>query len=171
MHPTKTLMTGIAAATLVALNTPNATAEVVVAPAPPPHVTTERESVRPNLPLMGTGLITLTVGYAPALVVAIESDHKGDDKLFIPVVGPWLDMGKRGCDPLEVNCGSSGIETAALITDGVVQGLGALQIVAGLVTPQYRTVVHSASNGKPRVRIAPSSLGGRGYGLFAAGTF
>jgi len=67
--------------------------------------------------------------------VAIGSDHKGDDQLFIPVVGPWLDIGKRGCSgatvptsdgPFEVasgeHCGSSDIETAALIADGTIHG-------------------------------------------------
>src|SRR5262249_23148051 len=84
----------------------------------------EESHILPNPALLGGGLGTIVLGYTPAMIVGIVSDHKGDDKLFIPVVGPWLDLGQRGCSgttvvgpngPFDVsdqkNCGTSGIET------------------------------------------------------------
>jgi hypothetical protein len=172
-------LAGLSASASAQTVTPNP--PVIVTPPPstaapyPPTVVAESKTVRPNVPLLGAGLATVAIGYAPALIVGIVSDHKGDDKLFIPVVGPWLDMGQRGCDTGEfVNCGSSGIETAALIVDGAVQGIGALAFVGGLLTTQHKTVVHTAARAdanKPRVQFAPTSMGGHGYGLTAAGTF
>src|SRR4051794_33130756 len=128
----------------------HAQSTTVVVPPPPTPVVAERNVV-PNPTLFRSGVGTFVVGYAPAVVVGIVSDHKGDDNLFIPVVGPWLDLGKRDCSgatvltsdgPYEVasrsNCGTSDIETAALIATGVVQGAGVLQMLGSLFVPQKR---------------------------------
>ena len=188
MHSKHCAITVATVAALAGLSA-SATAQTAVTPRPPVVVTpspsvavtptptavvAEKEAVRPNIPLLAGGTLVLAVGYAPAVITGIISDHKGDDKLFIPVVGPWLDMGERGCDTGEVfNCGSSGIETAALIVDGAVQGIGALAMVGSLFIPEHKTVVRAAraDTDRPRIQVAPTSMGGHGYGLIAAGTF
>src|SRR5262245_51524569 len=86
--------------------------------------------------LLGTGVATLVLGYGPSWSVAMSSDHKGDDMLLLPVVGPWFDLANRGCSGETVSCGTSPLERAALITDGVVQGLGALQIMGAFFVSQ-----------------------------------
>jgi hypothetical protein len=154
---------------------------VVVPVGPPPRAAAEHTMV-PNPPIFSSGVSAFTVGYVPAVVAGFISDHKGDDNLFIPVVGPWLDLGNRSCSgatlstdngPFEIasgkHCGTSDIETFALIASGVFQGVGALGIVASFVVPARAVVV--ADPKKPSLAIAPSSFGGRGAGAVVAGQF
>jgi hypothetical protein len=144
----------------------------------------EESRILPNPALLGGGLGTIVLGYTPAMIVGIVSDHKGDNKLFIPVVGPWLDLGQRGCSGTTVvgpngpfdlssqqNCGTSGIETAALIVTGVVQGVGAAEMVASFFIPQRRFAPVHASKKTPTLTVGPSSFGGRGWGAVAGGQF
>jgi hypothetical protein len=139
-------------------------------------------SVLPNPTLLGSGAGTFVLGYAPAVVVGIVSDHKGDDNLFIPVAGPWIDLGKRDCSgatiltsngPFELasrsNCGTSDIERAALITTGIVQGAGVLQMLASLFVPDRRVTVVAHSRG-PKIMVAPTYFAG-GAGAMASGRF
>ena len=124
--------------------------------------------------LLGSGVGTFVVGYAPSVVVGIVGDHKGDDNLFIPVVGPWLNLGKRDCSgatvltsngPYELasrsNCGTSDIERAALIASGVVQGAGVLQMLGSLFVPQRRVDVVVGSRG-PSFSVTPTYFRGGG---------
>jgi hypothetical protein len=188
MKPKRTVLT-LAGATMLKVLMPTSahaqTTTVVTTPVPVSTPVTAEKNVLPNPPMFVSGLTTFAIGYAPALGVAIGSNHKGDDQLFIPVAGPWLDIGKRGCSgvtvptadgPFEVasgqNCGSSNIETAALIADGTIQGLGILQVVASLIVPEKRvTVVGSSQKKKPSFAVAPTSFAGRGAGAVAAGRF
>src|SRR5882762_4110338 len=73
----------------------------VLAPAAPAAVVAER-SVLPNPGLLGVGIGTFVVSYGPAVAVGAISDHKGDHNLFIPVAGPWIDLGNRDCSGLTV---------------------------------------------------------------------
>ena len=157
------------------------TTVMVPPPAPPPTVMVERP-VLPNPVLMRGGFAILAVGYVPAAVVGILSEHKGDANLLIPVAGPWLDLAMRDCSgtvtltydgPVEVStgnrCGSNGTEQAALIVDGIVQGIGALGIVGSLVIPERRLMAWASTS--PSFTLGPSSFGGRGMGAVAAGRF
>jgi len=92
------------------------------------------ERTWPNRPLLITGAVVLVGSYGASAIVAAASDRKADDKLYYPVVGPWLDLKNRDCD---INpCGSDGFNKALLIADGAVQGLGALSVILGLVLPE-----------------------------------
>ena len=51
------------------------------------------EFVRPNGVLLATGGLTLLGSYIPSIVVAASSDHDGDNWLYVPVIGPWVDLG------------------------------------------------------------------------------
>jgi hypothetical protein len=148
---------------------------------PPPRIAAER-SVLPNPALLSSGVGALTVSYVPSVIVAMISDHKADDNLYIPVAGPWLSLANRGCSgptvltesgPLEIssgrNCGTSGIEGFFLVADGILQGVGALGIVGAFLVPERMAVV--AEQRPPSFAIAPSSLGGRGAGAMAVGSF
>jgi len=137
------------------------------APAP---VVGEPRSSGPNAYLLRSGLFTLGLAYAPALVVAIESDRSADDHLYIPVAGPWLDLGNRGdCNG---DCNGETANKVLLVTDGIFQGLGALQIVGALVFPQSHGV--TVAGGEPgsdvSVSLAPARFLG-GQGVMAVGEF
>ena len=91
----------------------------------------------PNVPLLVTGLVLFGGSYGASAIVGAASDRKADDKLFIPVVGPWLDLHQRDCDANP--CSHEGLNKALLIGDGVLQGVGALGMVLSLVIPQSTT--------------------------------
>jgi hypothetical protein len=140
--------------------------------------------VLPNPVLFRGGAAVLAVGYIPAVGVAFFSDHKGDANLFIPVAGPWIDLGTRDCSgavvltydgPVESStgsrCGSSGTEQAALIIDGIVQGVGALGILGSLMIPERRLMSWASPSPFQNLMVGPSSFSGRGMGAVAAGRF
>ncbi|HEY8946826.1 MAG TPA: hypothetical protein VIM73_21435 [Polyangiaceae bacterium] len=133
------------------------------------------ETIGPNRKLLGSGIWTLGLSYVPAVVVAVESDLPADDNLFIPVAGPWLDYGTRDCP----ECNHETLNKVLLVTDGVFQGIGALQIVGSFLFLETRTTQASsgrptstatAESARPPLRIVPARLAS-GYGLTARGYF
>lgn len=162
---------------------------VVVAPEPAPQQTVvvpRREGVveesTPNTALISSGLFTLAIPYVSSVVVATQSDHPGDNNLYIPVAGPWIDLANRGdCgNPGQSSCDNETTYKVLLVADGVLQGIGALEILGGLLVPEHRAVAGSehprtqtasAKVFDPHVRVAPSAVGRGGYGLAAVGTF
>src|SRR5712691_6145988 len=113
---------------------------VVVSPVPAP--TGGERAAPPDIAVLVAGIAILAVGYGPSAFVPMHGDHKGDDRLYVPVIGPWLDLANRECTgatmataggPIELAsrqpCGTSAIEEAALITSGILQGVGGLQIM------------------------------------------
>src|SRR5579859_6043187 len=94
-------------ATIVAV--PAESTVPVTAPSPVPDPFRARyETRRPNLVMTGGGLITLGVSYSLAAIAGAVSSHQGDGRLFVPIVGPWLDLGARG------GCGMTGATTCAI---------------------------------------------------------
>ncbi len=98
------------------------------------HVVTHRYTAA-----LVTGVIILSLAYLPSAYAGGASSRSGDRALFVPVVGPWIDLaGRERCTtpvtdalPLDPCVG----ETAArvgLVTSGVAQALGALLIAVGL---------------------------------------
>jgi hypothetical protein len=100
--------------------------------------TTERSSL-PNGPLLATGVVVLGAPYGASAIAAARSDSDTDDKLYYPVVGPWMALNDRDCsaDP----CSRKTLDTTLLIGSGVLQGLGALSVLSSLFIPT--TTTHS----------------------------
>ena len=146
-------------------------------------VRTERtETSGPNRQLLRAGAWTLGVSYVPALVVAIKSERRGDDYLYYPVVGPWMDLANRG-DCATCSRDHETLNQGLLIADGVFQGVGALQIVGAFLMPERQTVVQTETVSRAkalspvakeqagiRLRLRPVRLSG-GYGLQAIAKF
>jgi hypothetical protein len=116
--------------------TPTPTAPVLQEP----YITAaaERSSV-PNVPLLTTGVVVLGASYGASVIGAARSDTDTDDKLYYPVVGPWLTLHDRDCDVDA--CERKTLDTTLLIGSGVLQGLGALSILGSLFIPT--TTTHS----------------------------
>jgi hypothetical protein len=77
------------------------------------------------------GVIITGVGYGAALGTAYGwADAPGSNELKIPVVGPWIALGKAGCPASDPDCGFSlylrGFLTAL---EGMIQ-IGGLGLVA-----------------------------------------
>jgi hypothetical protein len=153
------------------------TAPPVVVPQPAPIVDTTQthtESAGPDLRTIGGGLITLGVSYSIGIAVAANSDHHGDRHLYVPVIGPWLDLGDRGG-----NCSQSGscdketFNRFLIAADGVFQALGVLSIVSGFVFEPKRevTMTTTTATTRPTLQITPVEYAHGGLGLAALGTF
>jgi hypothetical protein len=125
----------------------------------------------PNRRLIGSGLITFGLSYIPALVVAGTSDVSADHHLYVPIVGPWLDLGGRpGCGPGQISCDAETTNKVLLVFDGIFQGIGAITTVAGFLSPERHEVVSAADSDKPTLHLAPANVAS-GYGLAAFGSF
>jgi hypothetical protein len=125
---------------------------------------------QPDYALVGTGLLLFAGPYIASVVVAAESNHSGDEHLYIPVVGPWLDLADRNCGPNDIACNNEGMNKALLIGNGILQGVGVVTAVAGFLFPEKRVVSPATTTGA-RVKVLPIGLGRGGYGLGAIGTF
>jgi hypothetical protein len=127
----------------------------------------------PNADLVGVGIFTIALPYFASVGVAMGSEI--DHDLYIPVAGPWMDLAHRP------DCG--GYQMAAcsdmepfykvlLIEDGILQGIGALEVLAGMASssPHHSSETAKSSN-KPTLHVAPAPVGRSGYGIGAVGTF
>jgi hypothetical protein len=123
--------------------------------------------------LVISGLVTLTLAYAPAFVMANQSTLAIDQRLYAPVAGPWIDLANRPtCGSVAISCTNEVANQAMLITDGIVQALGAVELLVGLATLANDASTTTAKvEEKPGVHVSPAQLGAGSYGLVAVGKF
>lgn len=144
------------------------TAPVVLGASDEPVIdTATTKSSVPNRPLLITGSIFLVGSYGASAIVGAISDRSADEKLFYPVVGPWMDLSDRGCD--ERSCSNETLNQVLLIGSGVGQGLGALGMLLSVVIPE-KTTQHWYLVGNSELMVAPQ-LGPNMTGLAAFGSF
>jgi hypothetical protein len=160
---------------------PAAPPATVVETAPPPPQTTvvaappARETVAssgPNAMLFKSGLFVFGIPYGTSVVVAATSSRDEDKDLFVPVVGPWMDFGSRhDCGSLgNPSCSGETAVKVLLAADGIFQAIGAIELVSAFLVQDSPAVVAKKDN-EPHVMMAPSRVGGTGYGFAAVGTF
>jgi hypothetical protein len=134
---------------------------------PPSDLPAPEEHSWVNKPLLITGSALLVAGYVPALVVSQTSERPIDqNKLILPVVGPWMNLADRDCDDRE--CQHEDRNKTLLIADGVVQGVGALSMLLSLALPG-KTTQNWYLIGD--TKVGPMYVGKSVYGLGAAGKF
>jgi hypothetical protein len=119
-----------------------------------------------NAPVFATGALIFAGSYGASAVVASTSEHPGADRLYVPVVGPWLALNDWGNCPIEQpRCDENTTEKVLLVADGVFQGAGVITMLTGLLVPSTHTVV-----GTPRTaaktRITPTHNGFAVIGKF-----
>ena len=136
----------------------------------------ETVSTGPSRALLQSGIWTLGLSYIPAVVVASESERAADRRLYVPVAGPWLDLASRGNCPSTTACDHETTNKVLIVADGIFQGVGALNIVGAFLFPETRTVTVSSSTHSIRtpsltLRVVPTQVAGRAYGLAAVGSF
>lgn len=160
---------------------------VTTPPSPPPPVATstttitsaeyyegvgaEKPSWSPNKPLLGLGSALFVGTYGASVIVGAASGNDADKKLFIPVVGPWIDMGERSCGFGQCNA-TEDFNNALLVASGVAQAAGIGFVVASLFVPDSsssRSIAKAPP--KPEVHVLPTSFGRAGAGVGAVGTF
>lgn len=131
----------------------------------------ERSGTLPNRFLLRSGMFTLGAAYVPALVVATESERSEDKHLYAPIVGPWFDLAAR--NDCAGECSGGTLTKALLVTDGVFQGLGALQIIGSFVLPEAPAVALRNAHGSPALAfsLTPANFGRGANGVLALGHF
>lgn len=127
----------------------------------------------PNRLILAAGIAAFAGSYGTSVIVAAANSNSYDNNLYIPLLGPWLDLQNRpGCGgPGEAHCtGRESTERAGLVLSGVFQALGLMTVAVGLIVPEKRHTKTLAKTDAPRLRVAPA-LVRSGYGLAADGTF
>jgi hypothetical protein len=124
-------------------------------------------SSRPNRPLLITGAILLGGSYGASAIVAATSERREDEKLYYPVVGPWMDLYARDCEA--DHCSTKTLDQVLLVGSGVVQGLGALGLVLSVLVPETTTRSWYLI-GNERLSVMPQ-VGRYTTGLGAVGRF
>jgi hypothetical protein len=130
----------------------------------------------PNRPLLIGGLIAFGAGYVPSVIIAAEANTTFDNYLYIPIVGPWLDLANRPqCGgTFQPRCSTETGRKIVLAANGVLQAAGAAAIVLGLALPGKHSELVTAKLGPAGVLhmdIVPSQLSADGYGVTAVGDF
>lgn len=147
---------------------------VVVRPAPATDtVQTRTESAGADTRQIGGGLVTLGISFGAAVIVGSTSARKADGDLYVPIVGPWLDLTDRGRSPPHGSYDPEIGNRVLIIIDGVFQCLGVVSAVSGLAFPRTHevTTTTTAAATQPTVRITPVQLAHGGLGLAAVGRF
>jgi hypothetical protein len=94
----------------------------------------------PNRPLLVTGLVVFGGTYGASAIVAAASDRPSDEKLFYPIVGPWMALKDRDCEVEANDCADGDTFNRFLIgSSGVLQGAGAVAMLLSLVIPESTT--------------------------------
>jgi hypothetical protein len=142
--------------------------EAAVPPAAEPAV---RLTTRPNRAWLATGLLLFGQAYVASIGIAATSPHPGDVNLWIPAVGPWLDLGARpGCASLS-DCGTETGLRVLLVADGIVQTFGAFQLVGAFLWPETVTVPLVTTASGASFSLRPARIGRDGYGLSGVARF
>lgn len=155
---------------------PQAQTPVVVVPPQSPTTTTvidrEPEGTEVysawNAPVFATGAVVFAGSYGASAIVAGTSDHAGADRLYVPVVGPWLALNDWGDCPIEqARCDDNTTDKVLLVADGVFQGAGVITMITGILSPSHSTV-YSTQTAKldTKVHVTPTHNGFAVLGRF-----
>jgi hypothetical protein len=98
------------------------------------QIVVERRPVtltEPNVALTDTGIVTLALSYGVAAITGGASTYDKDRLLFIPIVGPWIDLANRPAG--DCHCGDEAAARIGLVVDGIFQAIGAIELIAGML--------------------------------------
>lgn len=120
--------------------------------------------LRPHRTLLWTSAAIFGVTYATSVVAGgIAGDRLPDKNLFVPVVGPWLDLGQRNCDFRPCDPTQETLFQSLIIASGLLQGGATVLAVSSFVVGKG-----AGEAATPRIGalVAPVSYpGGGGVGL------
>jgi hypothetical protein len=156
-----------AEASTTTITSTSAEPPIPVAPMAPPRARetiVARQKIRPHRPLLIAGTTTLFGSYvATAAVTAFASyeGRKADERLYLPVVGPWMHL----ADTTEGT-----MDMILVAGSGIAQGVGLGLTVLGVVIPEKIPAATIEALGT-KVNLTATSFG-RGFaGIGAVGQF
>lgn len=139
---------------------------------PPPPVTTttivtpepEYEVVEDsyNAPIFFTGALVFGASYGASVITAASTDDsRGNQRLYVPLVGPWLALSDRGsCDISRESCDNETTAKVLLIADGVFQAAGVLAMLDGIFQPSTHRVITRRAKLDTKIRVTPTTVQG-----------
>jgi hypothetical protein len=151
---------------------PPARAPVVVVP-PQPEYREVYDSYSASRFAAGAAVFALSYG-ASVITAATTDNDRGNNRLYVPVVGPWLALNERGdCDILRSSCDHETTAKVLLIADGVFQAAGVIGMLDGLLRPStHRVLVTNKVDTRTRVRpTVIGSVSGSAPGVSVRGAF
>jgi hypothetical protein len=127
----------------------------------------DREEPRAAFVLAGAG--GLALAYGGSIAAAALSQHGLDRSLYIPLLGPWLDLaGRDSCGFSDQRpCYREGVNKVLLASDGVIQSLGLAALLFGVIRPAPA----AGSARSPQLQLGMVPLGRGDPGVAAFGTF
>ena len=135
--------------------------------APMPTVEGEEVADAWNAPLFTTSAVMFAGSYGGSIIVAAGSNKIGDNHLYVPVVGPWLDLNDRSnCASADGRCDFGSSPKALLIIDGIVQGIAVLGIADSFLQPTHHKVETRTASLKVVPTATTSSAGFSVLGRF-----
>jgi len=147
----------------------------ITAPQPPPMPAPTKEAVsrtkwRPDRTLLMSGLVLFGAPYIASVGIAATSPRTSDGNLAVPLIGPWLDLGgRRGCQG--PGCGAETGYEVLLAVNGILQTVGALEIVGAFLFPETHEITTVTTSPTTSLTIGPSRVAPGAYGLAAIGNF
>jgi hypothetical protein len=122
------------------------------------------EKRTPNKAVLITGGALLVGTYATTAALTAANGPTADKDLYIPVVGPWINIADRGSDR------SHETRDILLIAgSGVLQGVGAVLAVSSFFIPE-KVPAARINAGNVKMQVTPTAGPGAG-GIGAIGTF
>jgi len=113
-------------------------------------------SVRPKIIVAGVAVAGIAYG---AVFLGAESaaTWPGAAETKIPLVGPWIGLGKNGCPPESPGCDALiYLRAGLLVVDGLLQAAGLAIVAEGIL---MKTEAGPAAPAKPLTNYAyPSSM-------------
>ncbi len=137
--------------------------------APAPVVNAEPEGYEEydmwNAPVFATGAIVFAGSYGASAIVAGSSNHPGADRLYVPVVGPWLALNDWGSCPISnPSCDQNTTDKVLLVADGVFQAAGLITMLDGVLQPSsHHVLARTADRG---IHVSPTPNGAMVFGHF-----
>jgi hypothetical protein len=140
---------------------------IPVAPMAPPRARdtiVARQKIRPHRPLLIAGTTTLFGSYAATAAVTGFASYEGrnaDERLSLPVVGPWLHLADTTEGTMDI---------ILIAGSGIAHGVGLGLIVLGLVIPEKIPAATIEALGT-KVNLTATSFGRASVGIGAVGQF
>lgn len=136
---------------------------------PAPNGVTDQTYQEWNAPLFTGGVVLFGAAYGGAVIAASQSDNEHDDRLYVPLIGPWLDLADRGdCDVQNESCDDETTTKVLLVADGIFQAGGAALMVGSFLFPK---TVHESAPITAMRHIKPVRVGTAGRGFAFSTTF
>jgi hypothetical protein len=140
---------------------------VIITPAEPTY---EEVHDAYNAPMVTTGALVFAASYGASVVVAATAaNDRANNRLYVPIAGPWLALNDRGpCDTTRSSCDQETTAKVLLIADGVFQAAGIVGVISGMLQPTSHREITSSARRDTKLHVRPTLVRGTpGFGVFS----